>query len=180
MTSREVFETGAQRDSSASKPRPELIELDFLTHVALEVQLHVGDGEPLFTAPAALAHVLTTKAEDINYPAIAAAVIVHSTDLDLPTAYMNGAQGISLIPYDMIARIGNVLRFGAEHYGERNWQLGMPIERTKQSLVRHMWAWQRELYFDDAHIEDTDDHAAASFINCMFLWFFVNGREPMT
>ena len=34
-----------------------------------------------------------------------------------------------------------VLTFGADKYGERNWELGMSWGRPFAALMRHMWAW---------------------------------------
>lgn len=180
MNQRDVFDTGAQRDAGADKPRPELIEFDFLNSVGQRVRQHVAGTSLLPQPPDVLRYTLTTPPRDLDYAKIAAVIVVHSTAYDLDTAYMNGARGLSIIPYDIIARVGRVLGHGAQHYGERNWQLGMPIDRTRQSLIRHMWGWQRELYFDEPDVVDEDDHTAATFINCMFLYYFVNEFKPTT
>jgi hypothetical protein len=46
-----------------------------------------------------------------------------------------------LIPPEIEEAIAQVLTFGAEKYGERNWELGMAWSRPYAALRRHMGAW---------------------------------------
>lgn len=48
-----------------------------------------------------------------------------------------------LLPGDALEAIVRVLQFGAEKYGERNWEKGMAWSRVYSALCRHMWAWWR-------------------------------------
>lgn len=48
-----------------------------------------------------------------------------------------------LIPPELLEGVAAVLTFGAEKYGERNWEKGMKWGRPFAALMRHMWAWWR-------------------------------------
>ena len=52
------------------------------------------------------------------------------------------------VPYHLLApefldATAQVLKFGANKYSERNWELGMDWSRPFSALMRHMWAWWR-------------------------------------
>jgi hypothetical protein len=46
-----------------------------------------------------------------------------------------------LIAPEMLVALATILRFGANKYAERNWELGMEWSRCFSALERHMWAW---------------------------------------
>jgi hypothetical protein len=48
-----------------------------------------------------------------------------------------------LMPPDALNQIAQVLEFGANKYGDRNWEKGMHWSRPFSALMRHMWAWWR-------------------------------------
>lgn len=48
-----------------------------------------------------------------------------------------------LLPPDALKQIVLVLQFGADKYGDRNWEKGMNWSRPFSALMRHMWAWWR-------------------------------------
>ena len=48
-----------------------------------------------------------------------------------------------LMPPDALNQIAQVLEFGANKYGDRNWERGMNWSRPFSALMRHMWAWWR-------------------------------------
>jgi hypothetical protein len=48
-----------------------------------------------------------------------------------------------LLPPELLAAVADVLTFGANKYGERNWELGMAWGRPFAAMMRHMWAWWR-------------------------------------
>lgn len=58
-----------------------------------------------------------------------------------------------------ILRLGEHLRKGAEHYGEHNWEKGIPNSRCFASLMRHLNQW--------ASGETNEDHLAAAAFNLM-------------
>lgn len=53
-----------------------------------------------------------------------------------------------LMPADALDAILDVLEFGANKYGERNWEKGMAWNRPFSALMRHMWAYWRGEDFD--------------------------------
>lgn len=55
--------------------------------------------------------------------------------------------------------LGEVMRKGAEHYGERNWEKGIPQEVFKESASRHYVQWMNG--------EVDEDHAAQLCFNVM-------------
>lgn len=52
-----------------------------------------------------------------------------------------GKERYDLIPPEIEEAIAKVLTFGAEKYGERNWEKGMAWGRPYAALRRHMAAW---------------------------------------
>ena len=58
-------------------------------------------------------------------------------------------------------RLGAWLAAGAKKYARRNWEKGIPMERTFASLKRHVNAYQRG--------DTSEDHLAAVMCNAMFL-----------
>jgi hypothetical protein len=62
------------------------------------------------------------------------------------------------IGYD---RLCNWLTVGAQHYGDFNWALGMPVSRCLGSLGRHLNAVRLK--------QSDEDHEAAAACNAMFI-----------
>lgn len=58
-------------------------------------------------------------------------------------------------------RLAAWLRDGARKYGDRNWEAGMPSDRTMASLLRHIMKYMQG--------EQDEDHLAAIYCNAMFL-----------
>lgn len=57
------------------------------------------------------------------------------------------------LPYDLLAPeylegTADILAFGANKYGSRNWEAGMAWSRPFAALMRHMWAWWRGEHLD--------------------------------
>lgn len=46
-----------------------------------------------------------------------------------------------LLPPELLEGTAAVLRFGANKYAPRNWELGMAWSRPFAALMRHMWGW---------------------------------------
>lgn len=61
-------------------------------------------------------------------------------------------------PY-MLKSLGQVLADGAKHYGERNWEKGIPQEVLKESAARHYVSWMNS--------EEDEDHASKLIFNVM-------------
>jgi len=52
-----------------------------------------------------------------------------------------GKPRLDLIAPEFLLDIGKVLDFGAQKYGDRNWERGMSWSRAYAALQRHMLAW---------------------------------------
>ena len=48
-----------------------------------------------------------------------------------------------LLPPELLTGTADILTFGAQKYGDRNWENGMAWSRVFGALMRHMWAWWR-------------------------------------
>lgn len=48
---------------------------------------------------------------------------------------------MDLVPPELVFGVADILAFGAEKYGDRNWEKGMSWGRLFAALMRHMWAW---------------------------------------
>lgn len=48
-----------------------------------------------------------------------------------------------LIPTEFMEALAWILTFGANKYGDRNWEKGMLWSRIFAALMRHLWAWFR-------------------------------------
>jgi len=52
-----------------------------------------------------------------------------------------GKNRLDLVPPEIVLAIGDILTFGAEKYGDRNWERGMNWSRVYGAMMRHMMAW---------------------------------------
>jgi len=52
-----------------------------------------------------------------------------------------GKTRLELIPPEIIFAIGDILTFGAQKYGDRNWESGMKWSRAFGACMRHLWCW---------------------------------------
>lgn len=73
----------------------------------------------------------------------------------------DGKPRFDLIDPEFLFRMAEVMRKGAEHYGEFNWTQGIPSQRYMASLLRHVFAY----YNGDS----SEDHLAAAAFNLMGL-----------
>lgn len=48
-----------------------------------------------------------------------------------------------LVPPESLDSVVKVLTFGAEKYGDRNWEDGLSYGRLFAACMRHLWAWWR-------------------------------------
>ena len=66
-----------------------------------------------------------------------------------------------LISPVFVRRLGNWLALGAAKYEARNWEKGLPMDRSMGSLLRHLNQYREG--------ERDEDHLAAAACNLMFL-----------
>lgn len=95
-----------------------------------------------------------------------------STDTPLSEGlrFDQGKLRVDLLPFDALEEIAKVLTFGAEKYGERNWEKGMDWNRCLASLLRHTWAWWRG---EDIDPESGLRHVAHMGCNALFIVTYV-------
>lgn len=55
--------------------------------------------------------------------------------------YNSGKPRWSLLPWDALAAVLNVMELGATKYAPRNWEKGLSWEQTYDALMRHLQAW---------------------------------------
>lgn len=73
----------------------------------------------------------------------------------------DGKVRYDLIDPNFLRRLAEVMRKGAEHYGEFNWTKGIPSQRYAASLLRHVYAYLAG--------ERDEDHLGAAAFNLMGL-----------
>lgn len=71
-----------------------------------------------------------------------------------------------LLPPDALDAVLDVLNYGADKYGARNWEAGMDWSRPFSALMRHMWAWWRG---EDIDQESGKSHLAHAACCVLFL-----------
>lgn len=73
---------------------------------------------------------------------------------------------LDLIPPEAINALGQVLTYGEQKYGSRNWELGMDWGRVFAAAQRHLWKWWSGTEQDD---ESKLDHLYHALANIAFL-----------
>ncbi len=107
-----------------------------------------------------------------------ASVFEDEPDENFATGARRDSQGdkprYDLIPLGALKRLAELYASGAKHYGENNWQKGMPMRRTYASMFRHMVQW--------AVGDKSEDHLRAVAWNAFALMFYEDeiaaGRLP--
>lgn len=86
--------------------------------------------------------------------------------------YDEGKPRLELIPPEAIIGVGKVLGFGANKYGDRNWQKGIKVTRLVGSLLRHLMAFLAGVDNDKESGLPHIDHAVCNAM--MIKWMLVN------
>lgn len=73
---------------------------------------------------------------------------------------------MDLIPPEMMQGLAEVLTYGANKYGDRNWEEGMDYNRVIAATYRHLVAWQAGEPTDS---ESGLSHIAHALANLAFL-----------
>jgi hypothetical protein len=71
----------------------------------------------------------------------------------------SGKPRMDLIPPEALISLGHVLAAGAKHYGEHNWEKGIPLSQFLASMMRHYVAVQMG--------DHSEDHDAKMLWNAM-------------
>lgn len=79
--------------------------------------------------------------------------------------YDKGKAPYHLIPPEFLEALCVILDFGAQKYGERNWEKGMAWSRVFSACMRHLWAWwggrgptTKSFLFSDLDVETKCSH----------------------
>lgn len=121
------------------------------------------------------------KARDkVEDEAMAMATAKHQTVAEKPPFH--------LLPFDALEEVAKVLAMGAQKYGERNWEKGLPFSQTFSAQQRHM-----KLFFQDRKDYDVESgllHTAHIACRALFLLAYQlreiegiddrPGEEPLT
>lgn len=85
----------------------------------------------------------------------------------------DGKPQYGLISPGFTAALAAMLTEKAAHYGDRNWEKGIPTSRSFESLLRHVEAMKRGEWWDK---ESGAEHAVLATANLMFIFEF-HGSE---
>jgi hypothetical protein len=88
-------------------------------------------------------------------------------DSDIGIKHDNGKRRWDLLPLELVEEVIDVLMYGAENYGEGNWQkLEEPFKRWFSACMRHLTAWKKGEKTDS---ESGLSHLAHAACNLVFL-----------
>lgn len=85
------------------------------------------------------------------------------------TKHDNGKLPMSLVPPEAIEALAEVLLFGAEKYGDRNWESGIEWSRLYDAAQRHLTAYLKGERLDP---ESGKSHLKHALANLAFLVTF--------
>lgn len=89
--------------------------------------------------------------------------------------YDSGKNRVDLVPIAAISQIAQVLTFGANKYGDNNWQLVPDAKRRYYAaMLRHMYAWYDGERFDAESNLPHLAHAGACLV--FLLWLEAKGK----
>lgn len=80
-----------------------------------------------------------------------------------------GKRRYDLIPADSLRHVADVFTFGAEKYGDRNWEKGISYERLVGAVMRHVEATREGEYTDPESGLPHFAHAVASLLMLLHL-----------
>lgn len=103
-------------------------------------------------------------------------VSAYSPTLSIGEAFIKHDQNkimMSLVDPDFITGVADILTFGAKKYAKNNWQKNTEIDRYKDSLLRHLYAYLGGEMNDPESGKPHLDHIAT---NIMFLRYFEHGK----
>ena len=87
----------------------------------------------------------------------------------------SGKPKLSLLPYDALLSVAEVLLFGAEKYGRHNWSKGKEWSRYEDAMLRHYASYHRG---EDIDPESGLPHLAHMSCCALFLLAYYLRRTP--
>lgn len=94
---------------------------------------------------------------------------VTASSHDVPKKFDTDKVKLDLLPFDSLEEVAKVFTFGANKYGDRNWELGFNYGRIIASTLRHIFAFCRG---EDLDPETGLRHLAHAACNVLFLLTF--------
>lgn len=88
--------------------------------------------------------------------------------------YNNGKRKWSLVDFESLEPMVEVLEFGAKKYSKDNWKKGMPMSEVVESLLRHVYALLRGEMIDT---ESLLRHIGHIQCNALFL-SYIEKHKP--
>lgn len=83
-----------------------------------------------------------------------------------------GKPRFDLIPPDALTRVAMLYARGADKYGDRNWEKGMPVSRFYSSALRHLFQYGQG--------DIDEDHLSAVIFNCLAIIHFQEKDKKIT
>ena len=77
----------------------------------------------------------------------------------------SGKPRFDLVPHGSLLAIAKVMTYGAEKYGERNWEKGLPMGRLYAAAQRHLIAW----WSGEDTDSETDESHLAHACSCLMM-----------
>lgn len=165
---KQEFSTGAQRDTQHGKGRFDLIPPFAILSVSEKYAIMGKSSEPnkLSTVLNNLYLCLYKDNSNVfDHCSIAICFLLDEMESrngeTKPVVISKTGFGhrFDLIPYEPIKRVAQIYESGANLYGERNWEKGMPLTRLLDSAIRHTFKYIFGM--------DDEDHVAQAIWNIM-------------
>lgn len=80
-----------------------------------------------------------------------------------------GKTRYDLLPWDAIERVASIFTFGAQKYGDRNWERGIHSSRLFASAQRHLSAYWTRHDLDPEWDQEALAHAIAALLMLLAL-----------
>ena len=82
-----------------------------------------------------------------------------------------------LLPYAALSEVVNVFWHGAQKYGERNWEKGMPYSDVFGGVMRHLTEWWEGNDLDSETKLNHLAHACAGILFLLSYQIFGDGKD---
>ena len=93
---------------------------------------------------------------------------------DQALRYNEGKRKWSLVDFESLEPMVEVLEFGLKKYSKDNWKKGMPVSEVCESLLRHVFALLKGEEFDK---ESNISHIGHIQCNAMFIAYILKHKR---
>jgi hypothetical protein len=96
--------------------------------------------------------------------------------MNTPIKHDNKKHNWSLMPFEALEEVVEVLELGAQKYGSWNWKQGSGFNWTRvaSAALRHIFAWMRGQTLDP---ETNKNHLAHAVCNLLFLLYYNKNKD---